>query len=87
MSQTIQARAEALGKKLHEHIYRYYVLNAPTISDAEYDHLFRELKDIERQHPELARPDSPTQRVGSDLSGDFPQSSARGPDSQLGQRL
>ena len=73
MSQSIQARADELSKQLHEHIYRYYVLNEPTISDAEYDHLFRELQEIERQHPDVAAPDSPTQRVGSDLSGDFPK--------------
>ena len=73
MSEAIRARADELSKQLHEHIYRYYVLNEPTISDAEYDHLFRELQEIEQQHPELASPDSPTQRVGSDLSADFPK--------------
>ncbi len=73
MSQSIRARAAALSKQLHQHIYRYYVLNEPTISDAEYDHLFSELREIEQRHPEVAAPDSPTQRVGSDLSGDFPK--------------
>ena len=66
-------RAEQLNALLHEHIYRYYVLNAPAISDAEYDLLFRELQEIERSDPQLIRPDSPTQRVGSDLTADFPK--------------
>ena len=73
MSHAMQKRAEVLSAQLHEHIYRYYVSNETTISDAEYDHLFRELQDIEGQFPEYASPDSPIQRVGSDLSADFPK--------------
>jgi DNA ligase (NAD+) len=49
---------------LNEHAYRYYVLSQPTVSDAEYDALFRELQDLESKYPELVRADSPTQRVG-----------------------
>ena len=60
----IVARAEKLRKELHEHDYRYYVLAEPTISDAEYDRLMRELQDLEQQYPSLQSPDSPTQRVG-----------------------
>ncbi|TAM60509.1 NAD-dependent DNA ligase LigA [bacterium] len=58
-------RAEELREALHEANYRYYVLDAPTISDAEYDRLLRELQDLEEAHPELVTPDSPTQRVGA----------------------
>ena len=49
------------------------MLNAPLITDAEYDRLFRELQDLEAEYPAYALVDSPTQRVGSDLSGDFPK--------------
>lgn len=73
MSQDIQERVWELSDELHDHIYRYHVLNEPNISDSEYDRLFRELQDLEADHPEYALPDSPTQRVGSDLSGDFPK--------------
>lgn len=58
------AHIEQLRRTLHEHAHRYYVEDAPTIPDAEYDHLFQELQAIEAQHPELVTPDSPTQRVG-----------------------
>jgi DNA ligase (NAD+) len=57
-------RAAALQKQLHEHAHRYYVLDEPSIPDAEYDKLFRELQALEQAHPELLSPDSPTQRVG-----------------------
>lgn len=71
--QQIAARAEELCQLLNEHNYRYYVLNAPTITDVEWDRLFQELKQIERDHPQLVTPDSPTQRVGSDLQADLPK--------------
>lgn len=58
-------RLQQLRTELLEHNYRYYVLDAPTISDAEYDLLFRELQALEADHPELITPDSPTQRVGA----------------------
>lgn len=61
---TPAARAEVLRAQLDEHNHRYYVLDDPSISDAEYDRLFAELQAIEAAHPELLRPDSPTQRVG-----------------------
>jgi DNA ligase (NAD+) len=57
-------RAAALRRALEEHNYRYYVLDAPTVSDAEYDGLFRELQALEARYPALVTPDSPTQRVG-----------------------
>ncbi len=56
-----------LRKKIHYHNYRYYVLNEPEISDAEYDRLFKELEEFESKYPELVTPDSPTQRVGAKL--------------------
>lgn len=57
--------AERLRREIEYHNYRYYVLNAPVISDAEYDELFRRLVKIEERFPELVTPDSPTQRVGA----------------------
>ncbi len=60
-----------LRETLHRHNYNYYILNAPTISDREFDELLRELSDLEAVHPEYADPNSPTQRVGSDLSQEF----------------
>ncbi len=73
MSANLTERAADLREQLHEHIYRYNVLNAPVITDAEYDRLYHELKQLEADHPELITPDSPTQRAGSDLSEDFPK--------------
>ena len=58
-------RASRLRAEIGEHDYRYYVLDAPLVSDAEYDRLFRELQALEAEHPELLRSDSPTQRVGA----------------------
>ena len=58
-------RVGALRRALHEHAHRYYVQDAPTIPDAEYDRLFQELQAIEAKYPELVTPDSPTQRVGA----------------------
>jgi DNA ligase (NAD+) len=60
----IAKRAAALRAAIDEANYRYYALDAPTISDAEYDRLFRELQTLESAHPDLVTPDSPTQRVG-----------------------
>ncbi|MBC7359670.1 MAG: NAD-dependent DNA ligase LigA [Desulfacinum sp.] len=61
---SIQKRIEELREQIRYHNYRYYALDDPVISDAEYDALFRELVRLEEAHPELASPDSPTQRVG-----------------------
>jgi DNA ligase (NAD+) len=71
--QDLAARAAELRRELNEHIYRYFILNEPIITDAEYDALYHELKQIEAEHPELITPDSPTQRVGSDLQADLPK--------------
>lgn len=69
----VKQRVQQLRQELNRHNYNYYVLNQPTISDQEFDHLMRELQDLEQAHPELADPLSPTQRVGSDLSEGFTQ--------------
>ena len=58
-------RAAALRDDINDHNHRYYVLDSPVISDAQYDKLLRELQDLEQQHPDLISPDSPTQRVGA----------------------
>jgi len=65
------ARAEALRRAIREHDHRYYVLAAPTISDAGYDALFRELKDLESEDPSLITSDSPTQRLGPNIENSF----------------
>ena len=62
-----------LRDTLNAHGYRYYVLDAPTISDYEYDHMLRRLEDLEREHPEEVTPDSPTQRVGGPALSQFEQ--------------
>ncbi len=74
-----QQRIAQLRKELHEHNYRYYVLNQPTIDDQQFDFLMHELQDLEARHPEMADPNSPTQRVGSDLNGEFQQVTHRYP--------
>ncbi|GIZ12040.1 NAD-dependent DNA ligase LigA [Pseudomonas sp. NCCP-436] len=64
-------RISELRKELDAHNYRYYVLDEPSIPDAEYDRLFRELQALEAEHPELVTADSPTQRVGGEASSAF----------------
>lgn len=71
VSEAERRRAATLREALHEHNYRYYVLDEPKISDAEYDAMFRELQQLEAAHPELLTPDSPTQRVGGAALKDF----------------
>lgn len=70
-TQNATKRAKQLRQQLNYHNYQYYVKSNPTITDAEYDTLFNELKQLESDHPELITPDSPTQRTGNDLSSDF----------------
>ena len=72
-------RIEQLRKELHEHNYRYYVLNQPVIGDQEFDFMMHELQDLEARHPELYDANSPTQRVGSDISAEFRQVKHRYP--------
>ena len=68
-----RARAEWLRDELNRHSHAYYVLDNPSIPDAEYDQLFRELQQLEAQHPDLIFPDSPTQRVGGEPLPEFNQ--------------
>jgi DNA ligase (NAD+) len=70
-SANLKKRAEQLRRELHQHNHRYYVLDDPSVSDAVYDALFRELQQLEAQHPELRAADSPTQRVGAAPSAAF----------------
>jgi DNA ligase (NAD+) len=72
-------RAETLRRDIDAHNYRYYVLDSPTIPDAEYDKLFRELLELEKTHPDLLTPDSPTQRVGGTPLDEFPPVTHRTP--------
>lgn len=69
--ESVRKRVEELRKEIEYHNYRYYVLDEPVISDAEYDALMAELKQLEAQYPELITPDSPTQRIGAPPSEAF----------------
>jgi len=71
MSEDARQRVTALRAELERASRQYHVLDAPEITDAEYDRLFRELIDLEAAHPELQTPDSPTQRVGGDPAANF----------------
>jgi DNA ligase (NAD+) len=64
-------RVEELRTQIREHAHRYYILDEPTVSDAQYDALVRELEELEGEHPELITPDSPTQRVGTQVGDLF----------------
>ena len=68
---TEKARLLELRKKIDELSYQYYTLDKPTVTDYEYDMMYRELENIEKAHPDWVTPDSPTQRVGSKISGGF----------------
>lgn len=70
-AQTAAERIAQLRSELDDHNYRYYVLDEPSVPDAEYDRLFRELKALEAEHPELVTPESPTQRVGGAAASAF----------------
>ena len=71
MTKAVQQRIEELRKIISEHDYKYYVLTEPSISDREYDSLMKELEKLEKENPGLITPDSPTQRVGTDLTKEF----------------
>ena len=79
VAEKAQQRIQALRRDIETHNYRYYVLDSPTIQDAEYDKLFQELVELETTYPELATPDSPTQRVGGMALQEFPQTAHRTP--------
>lgn len=74
-----EEKIELLRKQLHQHNYNYYVLSQPVISDYEFDKLMHDLLVLEEQYPDLHDPNSPTVRVGSDISNDFDQISHRYP--------
>src|ERR671921_1234901 len=69
----LAARAGTLREQIEQATYEYYVLDRPTLSDAEYDRLFRELQTLERDHPELRSADSPTLRVGAEPQSSLPK--------------
>ncbi len=71
MNKHAEKRIEQLREQVRDHDYKYYVLTEPTISDQEYDKLVKELERLENENPELVTPDSPTQRVGKDLTKKF----------------
>lgn len=73
MSEQIKQHIERLRDELNRHNYNYYVLNAPEISDRDFDMMMKELEKLEQEHPEYADPLSPTQRVGSDINKAFTQ--------------
>lgn len=81
---TIKEKIDQLRADLHRHNYNYYVLNAPEISDKEFDDMMRELQDLEKEHPEYQDENSPTMRVGSDLNKNFVQVPHRYPMLSLG---
>ena len=81
---TPKERIDWLRAELHRHNYNYYVLNAPEITDKEFDDLMRELQDLEKEHPEYADENSPTMRVGSDLNKNFTQVAHKYPMLSLG---
>jgi DNA ligase (NAD+) len=70
---SIEKEILKLREQIRYHEHRYYVLNDPEISDFEFDQLLRRLQDLEREHPELVTPDSPTQRVGGEPAEEFPK--------------
>ncbi|MAK90095.1 MAG: DNA ligase (NAD(+)) LigA [Oleibacter sp.] len=69
--QSVSSRVDALRQEINQHNYRYYTLDEPSIPDAEYDRLMRELQGLEAQHPDLVTADSPTQRVGAQPLTEF----------------
>jgi DNA ligase (NAD+) len=71
MSADIKKKIEELSKQLEEHNYNYYVLSEPTISDYEFDKMLEELIKLEKEHPEYLQPDSPSQRVGGQITKEF----------------
>ncbi len=71
MTESVEKRIQKLREEINKHDYHYYVLAQPLISDEEYDRLYKELEKLEAENPHLITPDSPTQRVGKDLTKEF----------------
>jgi DNA ligase (NAD+) len=80
-------RIQQLTEEINGHNYRYYVLSSPAISDYEFDMLLQELVNLEKEFPQLASPDSPTQRVGGDITREFVQVPHRYPYAFAGKYL
>ena len=75
----VERRLQELREQVRRHEHLYYVLDSPEVSDAQYDALFLELRELEERHPELVTPDSPTQRVGGEASSQFAKVRHRSP--------
>jgi DNA ligase (NAD+) len=75
----VRRRLEELRREIRRHEHLYYVLDRPEITDAQFDALFEELRQLEERHPELVTPDSPTQRVGGEVGGQFTKVQHRSP--------
>ena len=75
----IKKQIEGLRAELHKHNDLYYINSSPEISDIDYDNMMHQLQDLEREYPEYYDPNSPTQRVGSDISNSFNQIAHRYP--------
>ena len=73
MDAKIQQRVDQLREEINRHNYRYHALDAPEISDVQFDALMRQLRELEDQHPDLVTPESPTQRVGAPPAQGFAQ--------------
>ena len=86
-SQSLRARIHELAELIRNHDHRYYVLDDPELTDAEYDKLFRELRDLEGAHPEWVEPDSPTHRVGGAVLDKFTKLKHRVPMLSLANAL
>ncbi|MGZ5177686.1 MAG: NAD-dependent DNA ligase LigA, partial [Burkholderiales bacterium] len=71
VARDVRARITTLREQIERHNYQYHALDAPLVSDAEYDALFRELQELEEKFPELVTPDSPTQRIGTQPQAEF----------------
>ena len=80
----IKEKIEHLRRELNEHNYNYYVLNAPVISDREFDRMMEELQQLEKEYPQYSDPNSPTQRVGNDINKAFTQVKHKYPMLSLG---
>ena len=80
----IKEKIEHLRQELNEHNYNYYVLNAPVISDREFDRMMEELQQLEKEYPQYSDPNSPTQRVGNDINKAFTQVKHKYPMLSLG---
>lgn len=81
---TIKEQIDQLRTELHQHNYNYYILNAPAISDKEFDDMMHKLQELENEHPEYMDANSPTMRVGSDINKNFTQVAHKYPMLSLG---